>query len=151
MCVCVIVMCCMTHPCRSSGTSPNRRLDAPAELDPINASRHLISHTSQHPGLVLDFDEHARSYFDSFCVTFNTGCNKLRKGSNADVAAEAGIACVLPCLHCRPWGVCCTLCDRCEWPHTSPCVPQVLGPGRSPSSPHACTYGTSCGNRSSHL
>ena len=40
--------------------------------------------------------------------------------------------------------------DRCKWSHTSPYVSQVLGHGRSPSSPHACTSGTSCGSRSRH-
>ena len=85
---------------------PNRRLAVPAELDPIAASRHLIQQTSRHPGLVLDFADEARDYFDSFGVAFDTRCSNFRKGSNADSAAEEGIACALPCMQCRPCGVC---------------------------------------------
>ena len=85
---------------------PNRRLAVPDELNPTLASRHLIEQTSRHPGLVLEFDDEARNYFDSFGVAFNTRVVGFRKVQNADSAAEEGTTRAMSCMHCRPCGVC---------------------------------------------
>ena len=77
----------------------------PDDLDILKASEHLVTHTAQHPGIVLDFDTEAKDMFDSYQVMFNTRCHKLRKLKNADQAAEEGTACVLSHSHCR----CCVL------------------------------------------
>ena len=85
---------------------PNRRLKGPDNLDPSLASKHLVTHTSRHPGRVLEFDDEARNYFDSFGVAFNTRVVGFRKVQNADSAAEEGTTRAMSCMHCRPCGVC---------------------------------------------
>ena len=72
---------------------------------------------------------------------------------HACIAVHA--VCALPVAHphCNvnmQWICGYALGDRCKLSHTSPSVSQVLDHGRSPSSPHACTSGTSCGSRSRH-
>ena len=74
---------------------PDRRLEVPETLDLVKASAHLITFTARYPGLVLEFSDPARDIFDSYTVMFNTRCSEYRRRSDADSAAEEGIARVL--------------------------------------------------------
>ena len=76
---------------------PDRRIPVPPELDLSEAAEHLISFTSRQPGLVLEFEPDAKDEFDSYNLMFNVRCDKLRKQSDADAAAEEGVA--LCCIH----------------------------------------------------
>ena len=75
---------------------PNRRLEVPDENNLLMAAQHLISHTSRHPGLTLEFDADARDMIDSYPVMLNTRCSKLRTDADPDAAAEEGTIRVLP-------------------------------------------------------
>ena len=63
----------------------------PDDKDIIEAAKRLVSYTSRKPHLCLDFDTAAREQFDSYGVMFNTRANQLRKGADADAAAEEGM------------------------------------------------------------
>ena len=60
----------------------------PDDQDIIEAAKRLVSYTSMRPPLTLDFDTAAREQFYSYGVMFNTRANQLRKGADADAAAE---------------------------------------------------------------
>ena len=76
---------------------PDRRLAIGPDNDLVIAAQRLIEFTRSVPNLTLEFEPAARDLFDSFCVMFNTRCNKLRKAADADAAAEEGVTGVLPC------------------------------------------------------
>ena len=81
---------------------PNMRLDIADDFDILTAAKRLVEYTKQHPHLNLEFDQSARELFDSYGVMFNTRANQLRKGADADAAAEEGITCPwlsMSCVH----------------------------------------------------
>ena len=79
---------------------PDRRLNIPEEFDILMAATRLVEHTSKHAHLELGFSDAAREQFDSYGVMFNTRSNQLRKGADADAAAEEGTIGLLHCLVC---------------------------------------------------
>ena len=79
---------------------PDRRLEIPATHDILLAAVNLVQQTSKMPHLELDFSDAAREQFDSYGVMFNTRSNQLRKGADADAAAEEGTIGLLHCLVC---------------------------------------------------
>ena len=79
---------------------PDRRLHVPLELDILLAAKRLVEFTAKQPHLELGFSEEARERFDSYGVMFNTRSNQLRKGADADAAAEEGAIELLHCLVC---------------------------------------------------
>ena len=78
---------------------PNRRLDVPDECNLLKAAEHLASHTSRHPGHVVEFDTDARDMFDSYQVMLNARCSLLLTDQDADAAAEEGTIRALPWPH----------------------------------------------------
>ena len=72
---------------------PDRRIPIPDEYNILKGAERLVSSTKAQPNLCLQFDQDARSMFDSFNVMFNTRSNQLRKDASPDAAAEEGSAC----------------------------------------------------------
>ena len=95
---------CCCHICdvyaQAEWCLPDRRLDIPEELDILLAAKRLVEFTAKQPHLELGFSEEARERFDSYGVMFNTRSNQLRKGADADAAAEEGAIELLHCLVC---------------------------------------------------
>ena len=103
---------------------PNRRLDIPDEFDILAAAKRLVEYTKQHPHLTLEFDPSARELFDSYGVMFNTRANQLRKGADADAAAEEGITCPwlsMSCAHIAS-SVSTSRVDTTQCPYSPPCL-----------------------------
>ena len=80
----------------------------PDDQDIIEAAKRLVRYTSSRPRLSLDFDTAAREQFDSYGVMFNTRANQMRKGADADAAAEEGMP--VYCLHNTCMHECYPLC-----------------------------------------
>ena len=118
---------------------PNRRLDIPDDKDLIEAAKRLVSYTSRRPHLTLDFDRAAREQFDSYGVMFNTRANQLRKGADADAAAEEGMPayymyttcmyeCCLVCIPSQPVEYH-RSCDTCVLPVANDIMHHITGIG----------------------
>ena len=80
---------------------PDRRLSIPEEFDILLAAKRLVDHTSKQPHLEIGFSTAAREQFDSYGVMFNSRSNQLRKGADADAAAEEDTIGLVHCLVCR--------------------------------------------------
>ena len=73
---------------------PDRRIQVPDELSLCKAAEHIVGCTGPRPHMQLVFSTDARERFDSFATAFNIKSAKLRRGSNADAAAEEGPSCL---------------------------------------------------------
>ena len=80
---------------------PDRRIAVPAELDIVEACKHLVEQTKMHPHIKLAMDDDAKEAFDSYGLMFNCRSNQHRRGQNADLAAEEGtedLQCAAVCM-----------------------------------------------------
>jgi len=72
---------------------PDRRIAIPEHRSFTKAAENLVSLTGPRPHQPIVFSDEARERFDSFSAAHNIKSAKLRKGSNADAAAEEGSGC----------------------------------------------------------
>ena len=72
---------------------PDRRIEIPDDRSFVKAAEHLVGLTGPRPHQPLVFSAKARERFDSFSAAHNIKSARLRKGSNADAAAEEGSSC----------------------------------------------------------
>ena len=84
---------------------PDRHIAIPDELSLHKAAERIVGRTGPHPHMQLTFSTDARERFDSFATAFNIESARLRRGSNADAAAEEGLSCLTLFEYRLSWSI----------------------------------------------